>query len=164
MKYTLKRLIDHKPAKNLNFGNNLDGLLTTGNELEHFNNSNFLCRFSKFLQKHKKTLKLLNKEKYKNLIIAFTHIDEWQNRGDYEDLLHRLHLPFASQNTAISPYPIRAAMIILVFSLKPAPDVSILLKNPKVLLTLCNLGWPIQIIFISRETNSPTRVTFYPLN
>lgn len=71
-------MIDKKKVANVSLANNVDGFLYPKINNCNFNSSNFIHRLSYFLEnKHKKTLKHLQIQNQKNLIIAFTHIDEW---------------------------------------------------------------------------------------
>ncbi|CAI2360597.1 unnamed protein product [Moneuplotes crassus] len=127
VKHSLKCIVDKKFAKNISFKSSLfSGLLTTGNDFENFNKSNFLNRFCEFLKaKHHKTNKRLTNKKYRNLVIAFTHIDEWQEKEEIESFLDVLRLERRQNELQKnrSQEQLKAAIIIIVFHNKVVPKV-----------------------------------------
>ena len=86
-------MIDKKKVANLNFSNNVDGFLAPNIDDENYKNSNFLHRFSDYLEsKHYRTLKHLSSSDQKNLVVAFTHIDEWKNSKVTEQVRNLIQL------------------------------------------------------------------------
>ena len=64
----------------LNFSNWVDGFFTQNIDDHEYNNSNILHRLGTYLEnKHHRTFKHLCKPNERNLMIAFSHIDEWRD-------------------------------------------------------------------------------------
>mmetsp|Transcript_32253 Transcript_32253/g.28573 ORF Transcript_32253/g.28573 Transcript_32253/m.28573 type:complete len:272 (+) Transcript_32253:651-1466(+) len=80
-KNTLKRSINKKFAKNIDFEDNIDNYLNVKPDVENNNKTHFLQRFYNYIEKssnHLQTSHMLKTDNIKNLVISFTSLSEWK--------------------------------------------------------------------------------------
>ncbi|CAI2380692.1 unnamed protein product [Moneuplotes crassus] len=97
-KNSLKRSVNKKLVKNINFSDNVDNFLTIKPEVHSENQVNFMQRLCNFLEgtsNHKQTLEMLQSKEIKNLMIAFTSRKEWDSvfNQDTCKFIERLKIP-----------------------------------------------------------------------
>lgn len=91
---TLKYIIPKKDVEQISFTENIDGLAYPVINDDEFSNYNFIHRFVTFLgSNHYRTLKSLQAQGRKNIIVAVTFVDEWLSSPvtqEMEEFLERI--------------------------------------------------------------------------